>query len=400
MRFWKKPSLNPHRKTDSLRKPGRLPRQGAFLLLALGLGAFGAVLFLEILVRVVRPFDWDPAMFTTHPRRGEFYSANYRGSFRGVTVWTDEFGQRIPTQYSRPFDPEKKGEPLLMAFGDSFTFGDDWPAEDSYVEQFWRLSRERGTPWQVMNAGVCGYGPLKVADYIGEAVPQWKPKVAVFQFFLGNDLIPQIDPAKRGLLYRIFSKTIRDNFLLYRVGLDIWLGGPDSMTAAWVRKKTGWPKERVSLLKTKKSKAETLEEIRRLHEPMIHEWKNQGLGWLQYREAVQRAAKDCRGNSIQMIGLILPINLDPSLRDDSWEKSLSYHEVWEGVGPLYEALENEFKDFGIPIINMLKIWALEDKNLRDLEEGGKGHFGKIKNNSIAEQLIHMTSKSANSKNFP
>jgi len=370
------------------------------LLLALGLGAFGAVLFLEILVRVVRPFDWDPAMFTTHPRRGEFYSANYRGSFRGVTVWTDEFGQRIPTQYSRPFDPEKKGEPLLMAFGDSFTFGDDWPAEDSYVEQFWRLSRERGTPWQVMNAGVCGYGPLKVADYIGEAVPQWKPKVAVFQFFLGNDLIPQIDPAKRGLLYRIFSKTIRDNFLLYRVGLDVWLGGPDSMTAAWVRKKTGWPKARVSLFKAKKSRAETLEEIRRLHEPMIQEWKNQGLGWLQYREAVRRAAKDCREQSTQMIGLILPLNLDPSLRGDSWDKSLSYHEVWEGVGPLYEALENEFTASGIPIINMLKIWALERKNLHDLEEGGKGHFGKIKNFSIAKQLIHMTSKSANAKINP
>ena len=362
------------------------------MLLTVGLGTAGAVVFLEILVRVVRPFDWDPAMFTTHPRRGEFYSPNYRGSFRGVPVWTDEFGQRIPTQYPRPFDPGKKDAPLLIAFGDSFTFGDDWPVEDSYVEQFRRLSRDRGTPWQVMNAGVCGYGPLKVADYIGEAVPRWKPKVAVFQFFLGNDLIPQIDPARRGLFYRVFLKTIRDNFLLYRVGLDIWLGGPDSMTAAWLRKKTGWPKERVSLFKTRKSKVETLQEIRRLHEPMIQEWKKQGLGWLQYREAVRRAANGCRDHSTQMIGLILPLNLDPSLRADSWDKTLTYQEVWEAVGPLYVALEEEFEAAGIPVLNMLKNWATRNKTLGDLDENGKGHFGPLKNRLIAEEILRSFGK--------
>lgn len=344
------------------------------------------MVFLEVLVRVVRPFDWDPAMFATHPRRGEFYSANYRGSFRGIKVWTDKFGQRIPTKYQRAFDPENRVEPLLMAFGDSFTFGDDWPAEDSYVEQFWRLSRERGRPWQVMNAGVCGYGPLKDADYIQEAVPRWKPKVAVFQFFLGNDLVPQIDPAGRGLAYRIFSKTIRDNLLLYRVGLDIWLGGPDSMTAAWLRKKAGWPRQRVSFLNFKKSKQETLEEIRRIHEPMLLEWRSQGLGWRQYREGVQRAAEICKKNSTQMMGLVLPLNLDPSLHEDSFDPSLSYDEVLQSLSPLYDALDHEFYAVGIPTINMMKIWASEKKKLGDLDENGKGHFGPLKNRAVAEQL--------------
>lgn len=238
-----------------------------------------------------------------------------------------------------------------------------------------------------MNAGVCGYGPLKVADYMGEAIPQWRPQAVVFQFFLGNDLVPQIDPADRGLGYRIFSRTIRDNFLLYRVGLDIWLGGPDSMTAAWVRKKTGWPKARVSLFQHKKSKLETLRAIENLHQSMTQEWRNQGLGWLQYRKALQRVAEICRDHPVKIIGLILPPNLDPSLRGDSWESTVSYEEIFEAQRPLYQALEKEFQDVGIPVLNTMSLWASLGKDLGKLDEHGKGHFGPLKNRLIAEAIL-------------
>jgi len=119
----------------------------------------------------------------------------------------------------------------------------------------------------------------------------------------------------------------------------------------------------------------------------MQEWKNQGPGWLQYREAVRRAAEICKENSTQMIGLILPLNLDPSLRRNSFDESVTYGEVLEAVGPLYRALEAEFQEVGVPLFSFMAIWASQGETMGGLDERGKGHFGPKKNERIAAELL-------------
>jgi hypothetical protein len=160
-------------------------------LLVFGIGA-------EIILRLTNPFDLDYGLVTHHPVRIETLSPNFRGQFKRMPVDTNQFGHRIAVSRPREYDAAKPPGVIRVAmYGDSFTFGDEWPIEDSFVEQLQQRLDPTFSRIQVLNFGVPGYNPYQTWDYMRETLPVFQPDVAIVQFNETNDLIP-IQPVTGG----------------------------------------------------------------------------------------------------------------------------------------------------------------------------------------------------------
>ncbi|MBI3636055.1 MAG: hypothetical protein HY216_07550, partial [Candidatus Rokubacteria bacterium] len=109
-------------------------------------------------------------MAAPHPVRVETLAANFDGYFRETRVRTNQFGHRIPTTRAKPYELAKPpGVRRVLVFGDSFAFGDEWPAEDGFVELLQQRLDPTLTRIQVLNFGVPGYNPFQEANYIRES---------------------------------------------------------------------------------------------------------------------------------------------------------------------------------------------------------------------------------------
>ena len=83
----------------------------------------------EAALRIFNPLRLDWRMVEHHPVRIETLSPNYDGPFGLIRVKTNEFGHRVPTTWAKRYGKDKpRGVTRILAFGDSFVFGDEWPA--------------------------------------------------------------------------------------------------------------------------------------------------------------------------------------------------------------------------------------------------------------------------------
>jgi len=149
------------------------------------------VILTEVILRVFNPIDLDWRMVIHHPVRVETLAPNFDGSFRGVHVQTNEFGHRVPTRWEKHYNLDKpQGVRRVLAFGDSFTFGLGWAAEDSFVEQLQQRLDSSFSQIQVLNFGVPGYNPYQELNYIRERALAFHPDVVIIQFTDQNDFYP------------------------------------------------------------------------------------------------------------------------------------------------------------------------------------------------------------------
>lgn len=109
---------------------------------------------------------------------------------------------------------EIKGECDILVFGDSFS-----AQNDSYIE----FLRQQGKV--VMNAAVPGTCALQSSYFFSDRVKQTKPKLVLFQVYLGNDLIdlnPPINYSELGLMRNIYwglSKRFHSiQYVNYKLG--------------------------------------------------------------------------------------------------------------------------------------------------------------------------------------
>jgi GDSL-like Lipase/Acylhydrolase family len=164
---------------------------GRVVLGLLGLGT--AMLALEVGLRVLYP---DVPIIRRDERFGSLARPNldvrkaFGGHERVVRVTTNASGLRgaeLPT--SKPAALRR-----VLALGDSFTFGDAVEADEAWPA---RLERrlDRGataTRWQVINAGIPGYGTgqeLLLARMLAERL---HPDVVVLGFTVVNDLLDNL----------------------------------------------------------------------------------------------------------------------------------------------------------------------------------------------------------------
>ncbi len=155
-------------------------------------GGVIALLTIDIGLAIVYP---DVRIITHDPRLGTLLRPNlsvrkaFGGHERVVTVTTNAFGLRGPDlPVAKP-----PGTRRILALGDSFTFGDAVQIDEAWPSQLERrLNGDAGRRFEVINAGVGGYGTahaLLLADIL---LPSVQPDVVVLGFSVVNDILDNL----------------------------------------------------------------------------------------------------------------------------------------------------------------------------------------------------------------
>jgi len=152
------------------------------------------LLFVEVAVRLVGlekpPKHLKPqGMYLRDPELGHVLAPNIsvmHESADWVTrVSTNSFGFR-----DREVGPKGPHTFRILSLGDSYTFGYGVEAGDSYPEQLERFLNERAGKqprFDVINAGVSGYGTIQEFLQLRRHVEAINPDLVILGFFTGND---------------------------------------------------------------------------------------------------------------------------------------------------------------------------------------------------------------------
>lgn len=183
------------------------------------------LLFFEIFFRYLYPVspqigrDYIPRfMFQPDEELGFKHTPNFSEIMK-----TGEFAINISiNNYSlrgQNFDFEKRNKRILF-LGDSFTFGFGVEAEESFPFLLKEMLNKKGLNYEVINAGVMGYGNDQEAKYLELNGLKFFPDVLVLGFFADNDLSDNADYSNisivNGFLVRDYTKL--DSNTLFLLG--------------------------------------------------------------------------------------------------------------------------------------------------------------------------------------
>lgn len=120
----------------------------------------------------------------------------FGGHERVVTVTTNAMGLRgaeVPADKPR-------GVRRILALGDSFTFGDGVQLDETWPRQLEARLNVAGRQYEVVNAGVGGYGTAHELLMSGALVPSVQPDLVVLGFSVVNDVLDNlcVDEASYG----------------------------------------------------------------------------------------------------------------------------------------------------------------------------------------------------------
>jgi len=86
------------------------------------------------------------------------------------------------------FSREPSGKQRVVIYGDSFIHAEFTELENTLAWQLQeRLNEQTGSPVEVINAGIAGYGPDQALRRIEDELPWLKPDVLILAVFTGND---------------------------------------------------------------------------------------------------------------------------------------------------------------------------------------------------------------------
>jgi lysophospholipase L1-like esterase len=216
-----------------------------------------ALLFAEAALRVAAPqkpswldvYRRHPALATYALRPGVDAVAD-TGETR-YAVRTDADGFRVGRA-----PPEGGGAPLVLALGDSYTFGQGVDYEDSYVG---RLAARFAGKLRFANAAVGGWGPVQYREELEYRLGAGlAPRAVLVGLYLGNDFhdcvwskdVPVVDGVavaresartwlkRRSHLYRLVAKAY--HVLAPAAADEAWHGGSELYREAdWEREPLG-----------------------------------------------------------------------------------------------------------------------------------------------------------------
>jgi hypothetical protein len=133
-------------------------------------------------------------LLTRHARLGSIPRANldgrmtFGGHERIVHITTNSLGLRGPE-----LAPKPAGVRRVLALGDSFTFGHAVEAAETWPAVLEQLLNARGGPrWEVVNAGVGGYGTGQELLLYDELESRVTPDLVVLGFAVVNDVLDNL----------------------------------------------------------------------------------------------------------------------------------------------------------------------------------------------------------------
>jgi lysophospholipase L1-like esterase len=151
------------------------------------------LLLLEAALRMVGPVlpgNYSTGTFLTpHAVYGRFHVPGFDG-----WVKTREFTSRVTINQQGLRGPERAyakpaGARRIMVLGDSFTEAVQVPERESAVSRLEAALNARGTGrYEVLNAGVGGWGTGQQLVYLREEGYRYQPDLVVVLLYLGNDI--------------------------------------------------------------------------------------------------------------------------------------------------------------------------------------------------------------------
>lgn len=129
-----------------------------------------------------------------HPVRGWTLAPNLKNLpvFSGKSLSSNSRGLRGSREYAERRQlatPTDTAQPLRIAlFGDSFTFGEDVSDDETFGAQLERLLGASGSPVEVLNFGVHGYGHDQMLLYLRETLPLYHPDVVLLGYVSDDSL--------------------------------------------------------------------------------------------------------------------------------------------------------------------------------------------------------------------
>jgi len=108
---------------------------------------------------------------------------NYQGATRGRKLTLNSRGMR-----GREYDFAKPAATRrVLVLGDSYVWGYGVGDDEVFTEVLERRLQETGSPWEVINTGVPGWGTDQELLFLVEEGFKYQPDVVVLALFLGND---------------------------------------------------------------------------------------------------------------------------------------------------------------------------------------------------------------------
>lgn len=211
-------------KTASTQPPR--PRAGCLRtalsrLAIVGVGVMVSLCLVEIGVRLVAPQHLQyisAGLFEADPRRIYRLAANFTG-----TISTTEFTTEVHTdaqhlRESQDYGPKPEGTYRILVLGDSFTFAAQVPADQAYPKLLQSRLNEADPDhrYEVINAGVGGYGPEQEEIYLETEGLQLEPDLVIVSFFTENDMTDHVDPnvyVEDGRLYTHSEDSLKTQVL-------------------------------------------------------------------------------------------------------------------------------------------------------------------------------------------
>lgn len=84
--------------------------------------------------------------------------------------------------------PKPEGLWRIAVFGDSFTFGEEVSDHETFAHQLEKLLADQGTPVEVLNFGVHGYGHDQMLLRLRQALPVFQPDVVILGYVSDDSL--------------------------------------------------------------------------------------------------------------------------------------------------------------------------------------------------------------------
>lgn len=364
---------------------------------ALSLTVFAAVC--EVALRLTNPMDADGRMVRHHPVRYETLAPNFKGRFHQIPVRTNEFGHRVPTTREKRYTQEKPGGIFrILVYGDSITFGDEWPAEVSFVEQLQQRLDPGMTRIEVLNLGVPGYNLHQEANYVQETALTFDPDLVILEVTEVNDILERTREGPHPISRWQGLKTwLRRHLYAYSVAADIWYHGRDSEVGKALRR-FGKKAESTEITKPPPPRRLAKYPKRIMEAATSHYHAQQALiagqrpAWVDTRESLKTIDETLLARDVPLLVMMVPPSWDISC--STWgcdQVPLTYGDVTAVGQPFYALLEESLASITPHQVYLHE--AFSPYLLRDLCDGRKGHYGPRKTAVIADYLAGYLGRS-------
>ncbi len=357
----------------------------------------------EVVLHLTNPMDVDGRMVVYHPDRLEMLAPNFEGKFHRIAVRTNEFGHRVPTTWVKRYTQEKpKGVFRILVYGDSITFGDEWPDEVSFVEKLQQRLDPSMKQVEVLNFGVPGYNPHQESNYIQETAAKFNPDLVILELTEVNDILEK--PRQAAHMTgpsQNFKAWLRRHFYSYSVAADIWYNGRNSEVGKALRrigkkKDAGENSDTLAQPPLPKQLAKYPKQI--MDAATRHYGLQQAIltkqmqAWTDTRDSLQAISTSLAGRHIPFLLVMAPPSWDmPCSVWGCFSVPLRFQQVTAAGEPFYAGLKQALNP--VTPYQVYLHEAFGPYQLKDLCDGRKGHYGPKKTTVIAEYLADYLGQS-------